>query len=123
MFEYTITNKDFLFRRFSIIDEPKYEGFWKLKNGIKIPSSAAFKTKPNEDGLSVDIAALTTLELASLYPEKFGVAEFSASIPIDLRYECKHKPSPKNKAHAIIVGNTNPIAKKLSLSITQVFQF
>lgn len=123
MTKYSITSSDCLYRRFSIIDEPKYEVFWKLENGIKVPSSAAFKTKPNEDGLSVDIAALTTPELSALDPERFGVAEFSASVPIELGYECKNKPSHKNKAHAIIVGDTNPIAKKLSLSITQVFQF
>lgn len=55
---YSITDADFLYRRFSILDEPNYAVFWKLDNGRKIPSSAAFKTKPNEDGLSVNIAGV-----------------------------------------------------------------
>jgi hypothetical protein len=54
---------------------------------------------------------------------EFGVAEFSAAIPIDLGYKCKHDPKPDNEAHALIVGDTNRIAKKLSKSVTQVVQF
>ncbi len=120
---YSITNADFLYRRFSILDEPNYAVFWKLDNGRKIPSSAAFKTKPNEDGLSVNIAALTTPEATVGNAEEFGVAEISASTPIGLGYECKHNPQPDNNSHALIVGDTKPIAKKLSKAITQVFQF
>lgn len=120
---YSITNADFLYRRFSILEEPNYAVFWKLDNGRKIPSSAAFKTKPNEDGLSVNIAALTTPEATVGNSEEFGVAEISASTPIILGYECEHNPQPDNDAHALIVGDTKPIAKKLSKAITQVFQF
>ena len=118
---YSITFADFLYRRFPIIEEPKYAVFWKLDNGRKIPSSAAFKTKPDEDGLSVDIAALTTPVQTAGDITKFAVAEMSASTPIDLGYECIHKPKPENYAHSIIVGDTNPIAKKLSKAITGVF--
>lgn len=57
---YSITDADFLYRRFSILEEPNYTVFWKLDNGRKIPSSAAFETKPNEDVLSVNIAAPKT---------------------------------------------------------------
>ena len=120
---YTITNADFLYRRFSILDEPNYAVFWKLDNGRKIPSSAAFKTKPNEDGLSVNIAALTTPEATVGNAEEFGVAEISAATPIGLGYDCIHNPQPENDAHALIVGDTKPIAKKLSKAITQVFNF
>lgn len=120
---YSITDADFLYRRFSILDEPNYAVFWKLDNGRKIPSSAAFKTKPNEDGLSVNIAALTTPEATVGDAKEFGVAEISASTPIGLGYECEHDPKPDNDAHALIVGDTKPIAKKLSKAIIQVFQF
>jgi len=120
---YTITDADFLFRRFSILDEPNYAVFWKVDNGRKIPSSAAFKTKLNEDGLSVNIAALTTPQATVGNPEEFGVAEISASTPIGLGYDCIHNPQPENEAHALIVGDTKPIAKKLSKAITQVFEF
>ena len=120
---YSITDADFLYRRFSILEEPNYAVFWKLDNGRKIPSSAAFKTKPNEDGLSVNIAALTTPKATVGNAEEFGVAEISASTPIGLGYECEHNPQPDNDSHALIVGDTKPIAKKLSKAITQVFQF
>ena len=120
---YSVTDADFLYRRFSILDEPNYAVFWKLDNGRKIPSSAAFKTKPNEDGLSVNVAALTTPEATVGNTEEFGVAEISASTPISLGYECEHNPQPGNDAHVLIIGDTKPIAKKLSRAITQVFQF
>jgi len=116
MFNYNISNTDNLYRRV-----PKIEFYWKYVNGKKVPSSFAFKTRSNEDGLSVNIEALTTLELTVEKPELFGVAKFSASIPIGLDYPCRHDPKPDNDAHALIVGNTKPIAKKLSKSITEVY--
>lgn len=120
--EYKITSEDLLFRRFPISDEPKYAVFWKLNaEGQKIPSSAAFKTKPNEDGLSVDIAALTTPEQTAGNKNEFGVAELSASTPIELGYNCIHNRKEGNDAHALIVGDTNPIAKKLTKAVTQTF--
>ena len=63
---------------------------------------AAFKTKPNEDGLSVNIAALTTPEATAGNADEFGVAEISASTPISLGYECEHNPQPENEAHALM---------------------
>lgn len=123
MSDYSITNTDFLYRRFSILDEPNYAVFWKLENGRKIPSSAAFKTKVNENGLSVDIAALTTPEVTVGNANEFGVAEISAATPMNLGYVCKHAPLPDNNAHALILGDTKPIAKKLSKAVVQVFQF
>lgn len=120
---YSITDTDFLYRRFSISEEPNYTVFWKLVNGRKTPSSAAFKTKPNEDGLSVNIAALTTPKATVGDLERFGVAEILALTPISLGYLCEHNPQPDNNAHALIIGDTKPIAKKLSKAITNVFQF
>ena len=116
MSNYKISNTDNLYRRV-----PKKEFYWKYVNGKKVPSSFAFKTKPNEDGLSVDIAALTTPELTIKKSELFGVAEFSASIPLELGFPCRHDPKHGNDAHALIVGDTKPIAKKLSKAVTQVF--
>lgn len=121
--DYIITEIDFLYRRFSILDQPNYAVFWKLENGRKIPSSAAFKTKPNEDGLSVNIASLTTPQKTVEISTDFGVAEISASTPINLGYQCIQNIKPDNDAHALIVGDTNPIAKKLSRAVTQVFVF
>ncbi len=125
MSEYIITGEDFLYRRFSILDEPRYQAFWKIIEGKKVPTSAAFKTKPNEDGLSVNIAALTTPIESVLDTTAFGLSEISASIPIDLGFECAHNPLEGNYANALIIGDTgrNNSNKKLSASITQVFEF
>ena len=55
--------------------------------------------------------------------DEFGVAEISAETPNNLGYVCKHAPLSNNNAHALIVGDTKPIAKKLSKAITNVFNF
>ena len=120
MAEYLIKKVNVLYRRFPVLENPNYSIFWKLENGKKIPTSAAFKTKPNEEGLSLNIAALTTIEKTIKNPKEFGIAEFSAEIPINLGFECKHDPKYDNYAHALILGDTKPIAKKLSKGVTRV---
>lgn len=82
MLNHTITIADNLLRRVPI-SKPDC---WKIVNGKKIPSSFAFKTKPNEDGLSVNIAALTTSEQTVAEYSNQGVAQFSASVPINAGY-------------------------------------
>ena len=116
MLNYKIINTDNLYRRV-----PKNKFYWKNVNGRKVPSSFAFKTKPNEDGLSVNIKVLTTLELTVENTELFGVAEFSASIPLGLGFTCRYDPKPDNDAHALIVGDTRRIAKKLSKAVIKIF--
>jgi len=101
--DYTITVKDYLYRRFPIVEEPRYASFWKFENGKKVPSSAAFKTKRDEDGLSVDIAALSTPFQTAGNTQNFGVAEISAATPINLGYICKQDKKPGNDAHALII--------------------
>ncbi len=116
---YSITEIDSLYRR--IPEDNPY--CWKEINGIKVPSSANFKTNKGEDGLSVNIAALTTPEkLITKYP-KNSLAEIPASTPINKGYNCLHKPSKNNKSHAIIEGNTNSIAKILAKAVINVIQF
>ncbi|RZJ92993.1 MAG: hypothetical protein EOO60_06500, partial [Hymenobacter sp.] len=57
---YTITGEDELIRRV-----PQQPSFFKQNaQGESVLSSAAFTLKKDEDGLSVDIMALTTLEQA-----------------------------------------------------------
>ena len=110
MHNYTITIEDILYRRVPKLNP----NCWTEINGITVPSSFAFKTKTNEDGLSVNIANLTTPQLTIKdYPNDL-IAEFSATIPLKENFNCVHKPSKANLAHAIIEGNTNPIAKKLA---------
>ena len=114
--DYIITNGDILLRRVPNAN-PNY---WKILDGKRVASSFAFKTKPGEDGLSVSIAALTTLQNAAGNSDQFSVAAIPASVPTELGYQCRHDPKLDNEAHALIVGDTNPIAKKLSIAAVQV---
>lgn len=108
--EYIIRSEDELIRRIPL--KPSHT---KIVNGELRPTSAAFKTSPKDaDGLSVDIMALTSIEKAIPNRTTHTGAILLARIPIDEGYECKHTPEPFNDAHAIIVGDTSPIAKKLA---------
>ncbi len=117
--KYTITVEDLLLRRFPVINEPKFIPFFKEINGQYQPTSAAFKTKPNENGLSVNIKPLTP-DIASFIgdTQSYKVAEFSAAIALIEGYKCEHDPivtkEMNNPGHALIIGNTEKIAKKIS---------
>ena len=78
------------------------------------PTSAAFKTKKDEDGLSINILSLTTVELSIPNINTHTAGIIFAKVPINLGYECKHLPLKGNYAHSLIVGDTNPIARKLA---------
>lgn len=113
---YNITSDDLIYRRI-----PHQPSFWKVVKGVKVPSSGNFKTKAGEDGLSVSIAALIKpATIADKYPNN-DVAEFSASVPISEGFNCIQKG--KDPTHAIIEGDTKPIAKKLASAVIQVFEF
>jgi len=113
---YNITNDDLLYRRI-----PHQPSFWKDVNGVKVPSSGNFKTNKGEDGLSVNIAALIKpAAIIAKHPNN-DVAEFSASVPIAEGFNCIQKG--KDPSHAIIEGDTNPIAKKLAKAVTTVHTF
>ena len=114
---YTITDNDLLLRRFPIT--PNLYSFYKEIDGKYYPTSAAFKTKRDEDGLSVNIKEITH-DLDAFVGDKgsFQVAEFSAALPLENDFKCEHDPNPKedpeNYAHALIIGNTQKLAKKIS---------
>lgn len=93
-----------------------------LRRVPKVPShynngritSAAFKPKPGEDGLSVDILCLTTIEISIKDVSKFFAALLTAKDVIKEGCECVHDPIPENYSHALIKGITRQISKKLS---------
>lgn len=121
---YVITEADFLLRRFPVINEPRFISFFKEIDGKKVPTSAAFKTKNGEDGLSVNIEGTADINKFVQNWDSYKVARFSASIPISNKYECRHDPNPPedpgNPAHALIVGNTEKLAKKISKDCTVI---
>jgi hypothetical protein len=110
---YTITTADTLVRRI-----PKVPSHCKIIEGRIMATSGAFKTNTGEDGLSVDILALTTLLQAVQNPQKNYAGLLKAEVPMNEKYECRHDPKDYNQAHALIVGNTRPIAKKLAAACT-----
>lgn len=120
--EYTITDDDELIRRVPL--NPNY--FKVNEKGETVLSSAAFSFKKDEDGWSVDIAALTTLEQA-VYSQRTQAgrpvtgAFLLAAVPLSLGCTCVHSPTPAdevrptNEAHALIKGNMNKaVARKLA---------
>ena len=114
---YNITNKDLLYRR---IPHNKPD-CWKEVNGVKVLSSFNFKTRLKEDGLSVNISNLIEPEkIVAKHPNN-DIAQFPASVPIDEGFNCIQKGI--DETHAIIEGDTNPIAKKLAKAVTKLFIF
>jgi hypothetical protein len=115
--DYCITGAEFLLRRFPFSDNSSHIAFFKIIEGNIVPTSAAFKTKPNEDGLSVNIEELTPNLSEFVQDEaKFKIAKFNASIPLDNGYRCVSDPRSDNTGHALILGNTKQIAKKLAVN-------
>jgi hypothetical protein len=104
---YIIKESDELARRI-----PKVPSHFNSETGR--PTSAVFKTKNEEDGLSVDVLSLTTKENAVQNQEKYALAIFKAELPLSEGFQCLHDPKEDNEAHALIVGDTKKIAKKLA---------
>ena len=102
---YIIQGKDELLRRV-----PKVPSHF---NNGRI-TSAAFKPRPGENGLSVDILSLTTIETSLKNPDKLLAAIIKAEDAVKEGCECFHDPVPDNYSHALIKGITKQIARKLS---------
>ena len=107
---YQITGADELLRR--IIRQPQ---FTKMNlDGTERPTSAAFKLNRGEDGISVDILALTTIPQAINLSTHTG-AILLAQVPLALSCPCVHNPVPGNNAHALILNVTPSMSRKLAL--------
>ncbi len=104
--EYIISPDEFLLRRIPLVPSHISQG--------RI-TSAGFKTHSDEDGLSVDIEKLVKDISQQFNSNTETIARILAEIPMNLGYSCKHDPIEGNSAHALIVGNTKPIAKKLAM--------
>ncbi len=110
---YIITAKDTLIRKI-----PRVPSHIKIsiENGkeVKRITSANFKTKKGEDGLSVQIEKLVESTDTVVNQTTHTAAFFLAKVPMDLGKECKHDPTATEYAHALIVGDTRSIAKKIA---------
>lgn len=78
-------------------------------------NSSAFDRRPDEAGLSVSIAALTTTEAVMVGHERFGLAVLSAEAPIDLGLAVVADEPPNPSGHAEIRGQlTQSMRRKLA---------
>lgn len=103
-----IQNEDQLLRRVPFTD-PAY-----IKDDGSL-SSFAFKPKNGENGLSVNIAWMTTYEKSILDKARFRLYSISAGIPRSLELNCIYDPLPDNAAHALITGNfTKGICRQMA---------
>lgn len=107
-----ITSEDELLRR--IILQPQF--FKVMPDGVRRPTSAAFKMRSGEDGLSVDIMALTTLEQAIATRSTHTGALLAAKVPLDNQCPCVHDPVAGNPAHALIRNVTPALAKLFAVN-------
>ena len=105
MEKYIIQEKNELLRRV-----PKVQSHF---NKGRI-TSAAFKPKQGENGLSVNILSLTTIDTSIKNPDKFFAAIINAEDAVKEGCECVHDPVPENYSDALIRGITKQIARKLS---------
>jgi hypothetical protein len=77
-------------------------------------NSGAFTTRRGE-GLSVNLARLTTPEETLRPRPTFGLGSLKAAIPTGLGLNVRHAPSPHNHAHSLIEGqNTRAIRRQMA---------
>lgn len=74
-----------------------------------------------EDGLSVEVARLTTPQASINDIKKFRLYAIKASYVRQINLDCVHNPLSNNYAHALIVGEIKKSkSKQLSLGATRV---
>lgn len=79
-----------------------------IRNGRVGRGAYYFRGEPDPT-ISVDLARLSTPETTRLRaprPERFGVGEISASVPLRLGLAVRHDPTSENPAHSLIEGAT-----------------
>ena len=79
-----------------------------IRNGKVGRGAYYFRGEP-DPSVSVDLARLTTPETTRLgapRPERFGVGEIAASVPLQLGLTVRHDPTADNPAHSLIEGAT-----------------
>lgn len=77
-----------------------------IRNG-KVGRGAYYFQGQPDPSVSVDLARLTepaTTRLRAPRPERFGVGEISAGVPLQLGLTVRHDPTADNPAHCLIEG-------------------
>ncbi len=79
-----------------------------VRNG-KVGRGAYYFQGVPDPSVSVDLARLTAPEATRLRaprPERFGVGEIAASVPLQLGLTVRHNPTADNPAHCLVEGAT-----------------
>jgi len=84
----------------------------------------AFSTKKDEDGLSVNLERLTTVEKSILNPSKFKLFKINVGVvknEINDDLDVVYNPKEDNEAHCLITGNiTKGKANQLKKNANEV---
>ena len=104
-----IAPDDFLLRRIPFTD-PNY-----IRDDNTV-TSFAFKSKKNQDGLSVNLERLTDYQKSIQDRTRFRLYKLKVEFVLSLGdLDVKHNPQPDNYAHCLITGNiTNSKASAMS---------
>jgi hypothetical protein len=109
-----ILDNDVLYRRVPF-NNPNY-----IRDDQSI-TSFAFKPRKGEDGVSVNIARLSTYSESVFDTSRFLLYSIKAVEVRDQGLDCLHDPKENNYAHALITGKfTDGICKVLSLKAKKV---
>jgi hypothetical protein len=79
-----------------------------VRNGRVGRGAYYFQGEPDQS-ISVDLARLTSAEETrrrAPRPERFGIGELLARVPIELGLTIRHDPTSENPAHCLIEGLT-----------------
>lgn len=118
MDEIQVLDTDDLLRRVVYIN-PNY-----VRPDLTVTSFAFTPRKINgvlEDGVSVDIARLTTLEKSIADKLKYRLYSVKAGAVRTLGLDCRHAPVEGNDAHALIIGHfKTSTCKKLAQTAVRV---
>lgn len=83
--------------------------------------STCFQLRANENGISVDIEHLTTIEKSISDKSKYRLLMLKAGDVQSLNLITEHDPLHENYAHALIKGNiSKPISRKLAQYATKI---
>jgi len=103
----SIGNDDLLWRRVP----PEQVVFDENLNRLR-PSSMAFQNTSGTSGMSVNIAAETTVENTLRESENLLLVEFPASVPRGVGQGVIRNPLPDNPAHAEVTGKKTKSVQK-----------
>lgn len=82
--------------------------------------STCFHLRKSEEGLSVDIEELSTLEKSIVDSSKYRLLRLNAGKVQDLKLTVSHAPIEDNYAHALIKGVDKKKSKKLARIASKV---